>query len=74
MGAAIVLVFLCFLVILIILIILFILFLNAFFHIFFCGGYRCLLASSIHVETHRAKRPALRPHHREWRRHADQVS
>ena len=64
MGAAIALVFLCFLVILIILIILiilFILFLNVFFHIFFCGGYRCLLASIIHVETHRAKR-AVRTH------------
>ena len=60
MGAAIALVFLCFLVILIIL---FILFFNVFvfFHIFFCGGYRCLLASIIHVETHRAKR-AVRTH------------
>ena len=50
MGAAIVLVFLCFLVILIII---FILFFNVFvfFHIFFCGGYRCLLASIIHAET-----------------------
>ena len=58
MGAAIALVFLCFLVILIILIILFmiILFFNVFFHIFFCGGYRCLLASIIHTWRHTGRR------------------
>ena len=57
MGAAIVLVFLCFFVILIIL------FFDVFvfFNIFFCGGYRCLLASITHTDVPPANAFPKRP-------------